>query len=458
ADTHPAGETFATVRTAVAEPEIEVREDGEIVFDARTAVPIDVSAPDHDVAPRIRTTVNLYRAPEVGPGAVRGVQAFADGTVFQALPTEPVQRGFFELDSRWQLADPADPIGTPVLYDVVFPEVGSIPSTLDYVVHPDQLGTSQQQFYAHVADSPGQTIQEVRHWWRPWQTGSLGLFEDVAAPGLRTDYLAAADTSWTRALWFAGPPASSLAARMNAPRMEYQPGAEETRTWMRQPVKPGLIEGSPWHPSFPVVRSGNLLDVLIAGFSDSNRGHWSHQHASFDQAQFRLYEDGVLVAEADRPSGDFPLSAQPSQVRMELDVTRDAPWWTMSTRTSTAWEFGSAPPPTGEPVAVPMLLVDYDVAVDLLNTGDVPPSVQLQVRHQPGAAGPPVAGVRLWVSYDDGQTWLERPVRSLGGDRFQSMLPYRGPVGAGFASLRVEAWDTGGNRIEQEIIRALTTR
>ncbi|MPZ26252.1 MAG: S8 family serine peptidase [Micromonosporaceae bacterium] len=461
ADTHPAGEVFATVRTAVAEPEIEVQADVEVVFDARTAVPINVDTPAHDVVPRIRTTVNLHREPEVGPGATRGVQAFADGTVFQALPTDPVQRGFFELDSRWQLADLADPIGTAVLYDVVFPETGSIPSTLDYVVHPDQLATSHQEFYAHVADSPEQTVQEVRHWWRPWQTGSLGIFEDVPAPGVRTDYLATVDTSWTRSLWFAGPPVSSLVARMNAPRMEYQPGAVETRTWMRQPVKPGLIEGSPWHSSIPVVRDGDVLDLLIAGFSDSQRGHWSHQHASIDQAQFRLYEDGELVAEADRPSGQFPLSPEPSRVRMELDVARDAPWWTMSTRTSTAWEFGTAPAPGGGAGIVPMLLVDYDVAVDLLNTalpvGNTPPFVGLQVRHQPGADGPPVAGARLWVSYDDGDSWLERPVRPLGEGEFQAVLPFRPPAGADFASLRVEAWDTDGNRIEQEITRAVTT-
>ena len=103
----------------------------------------------------------------------------------------------------------------------------------------------------------------------------------------------------------------------------------------------------------------------------------------------------------------------------------------------------------------------YLVDLDVWNTSLRPPGqpvVGLQVRQQ-AADQPAVAGARLWVSYDDGETWRSRPVRSRGGGLFEAVVPYRGPVhGSGYVSLRVEAWDIAGNRIEQEVIRSWALR
>src|SRR5690606_19341663 len=115
----------------------------------------------------------------------------------------------------------------------------------------------------------------------------------------------------------------------------------------------------------------------------------------------------------------------------------------------------------GVNLVLPLLLVDYGADLDLLNTAPLPrerrgpPTVDIQVRHQAGADPTPVAGARLWISYDDGDTWRERPGADLGDGRFRFVLDLRDPAGtSGFLSLRVEAWDTDGNRTEQEIIRA----
>lgn len=590
ADTHPADEVFATVRTAVAAPEFEVvAEDVELVFDARDAVPMSVEAPEHEVAPRNRTAISMFREPVRGAGAVRGVQAFADGTQFQVLPSDEATTGYFELFSRWQLADPDDPVGTSVLYDVTLPEIGAIPADATYEVRPGDLATVHQEFYHHELDRP---VAEVRHAWRPWQSSSIGIFEELAAPNRRTEYLSAADTaSWTRALDFV-PSLPSTVGRINAPRMEYPVGASQTNTWMKQPVTPGFLEGSPWHRTFPQFREGNELELFIPEFSDSQHGHWGFRTASIDDTAFRLFQDGELVADGARASGTFTLDPEPSRARVELDVGRDADWWRYSTHTSTAWEFDTAyaepfvaevvtpelmaldleyltgSPEIEEPLqapvvsagigepedfdgvdadgavvfmqrgvltfaekaqhaadagavaavvynnapggfggnvgddagipayslsmeqgldvvdlvdagdvaieltpgetdVVPMLLVDYDVELDLLNNAPHPRDlrgphvVDIQVRHQPGFDSQPVADrpaiedARLWVSYDDGDSWRERPSRDLGDGQFRFPLDMRAPGGANeFVSLRVEAWDVAGNRIEQEVTRA----
>lgn len=110
---------------------------------------------------------------------------------------------------------------------------------------------------------------------------------------------------------------------------------------------------------------------------------------------------------------------------------------------------------------LPLILVDYDIDLDPLNTAPSPderrgPStVDILVRHQTGADQTPIAGARLRTSYDDGQTWRQVPTTDLGEGRFRFLLDQRDPAGTtGFVSLRVEAWDTDGNRSDQEIIRA----
>jgi len=66
----------------------------------------------------------------------------------------------------------------------------------------------------------------------------------------------------------------------------------------------------------------------------------------------------------------------------------------------------------------------------------------------------------VWVTYDDGVTWkaIQR-VQSLGDGRFRATLDRRDPLETnGNVGLNTEAWDTAGNRIVQEIIRASDPR
>ena len=80
--------------------------------------------------------------------------------------------------------------------------------------------------------------------------------------------------------------------------------------------------------------------------------------------------------------------------------------------------------------------------------------VDVTVGHQPGAAGvAPVAGATASVSFDDGVTWAPARVLPRGDGTFRAVVS-RVPASATHLSLRVEAWDRDGNRIEQEVLRA----
>lgn len=110
--------------------------------------------------------------------------------------------------------------------------------------------------------------------------------------------------------------------------------------------------------------------------------------------------------------------------------------------------------------------VDYDVPVNLLNRVEAPgvTIIKLHVRHQQGAPVVPIAGLEVLASPDDGATWapVQRVVSRGDGDYDAILLTSRstGHLPGGHLSLKVSAWDIGGNRIDQEIIRAfaLTSR
>jgi len=71
-----------------------------------------------------------------------------------------------------------------------------------------------------------------------------------------------------------------------------------------------------------------------------------------------------------------------------------------------------------------------------------------------GAALPRIAGVRVWTSTDDGVTW--QPATVWQGRHGYSVTAKYPPLSAttGAVSIKAEAWDVDGNRVDQVLTRA----
>ena len=169
-----------------------------------------------------------------------------------------------------------------------------------------------------------------------------------------------------------------------------------------------------------------------------------------------LYADGSLVGSSSSPVADFTLPANlatsTAPVSYQLTYTGDtSAVLPVSIQTSTTWTFYSAPPAGLDQVRIPLLVVSYDLPLNLDNHPDGSTAV-LSVA--PVAGTPPVSvtGLTFWTSTDNGSTWQQAAVSSLGGGRYSAALPQ---VAAGQAvSLRVKATDAAGGRVEQTIIAA----
>ena len=239
-----------------------------------------------------------------------------------------------------------------------------------------------------------------------------------------------------------------------AARAAVRRGQPQTSEWVRQPFRPGPYSATGATPSGCApgasTRSrGNIhvelvdLQDLIDGFDClTDMPEWD----AVSTRSMKLYAGDTLEGTVDRSYGDFtvPATAGTYRLHYDLDASQALP---ISTKTSTEWTFHSNPVEE----RLPLLLVDYRLPLDLLNrpNGD---TATFTVSRVAGAASAKATGLKLWTSLDDGTTWQSAKVSAAAGGKYSATLPHAGKGQA--VSLRVQATDSGGSKIDQTIIRA----
>ena len=344
--------------------------------------------------------------------------------------------------------------GTPqssYLYDLFVHEQDRIPADLHYVVDQDELMARTNSFHGDA----GVEMSDYRAAWRPYMDLGAVQFSTVRAGTERVEYVTADDTRFRQLVAAGGLGDGSIQERDTL----HTPAEVQERDWFKGPMRPSVLEAyPPLNPGAPVTRTGNTISLQLREWWD-NDAHAGAYDSEFDTGAFRAYQDGVQFGQTSWPRVSITnLDPAPHTYRFEVDIARNATWWPTSTESSTAWTVESEARSRRQ--VLPFLLVDYDTELDLTNTAphprdqDGPPTLDLRVRHQAGSEAPAVEGARVWISYDDGVTWRARPVRDLGDGSFRAVLPARAPAGSGYVSVKVDAWDSDDNRIEQQITRA----
>jgi hypothetical protein len=243
------------------------------------------------------------------------------------------------------------------------------------------------------------------------------------------------------------------------PLVTYPRRDNQSDDWFKQPLRPGVIRtyevGA--DNGEPIVREDNEISAFVPEFTD-DQDRFGFFDSRTDQGQFRLYENGSLIAERTQFFGSFPVSGQPATYRAELEVSRTAPYWRYSSNTKTVWTFRSSAPPVDVVQPQGILLAGYDLGeLDLLNRAERGKhDLGLFVHRQQGAAAAAVTDARLWVSFDDGATWsrvsLVKDKNAAG--RFSATVSHPKNAAQKYVSLKVEASDASGSRLDQTIIRA----
>ncbi len=340
---------------------------------------------------------------------------------------------------------------SPYLYDLVLVEPDVVPPSLDYVIDSSTTTRIDVGYHSQVDDHG---IGELRHKWRPWDAFSFGFLRRTVAPQERVEYVSGGDTAWAQYLYGASTDADPFGFPLQSAPRTYEAGQELEDAWLRQVLAPGVLPVDFGAVDSAAYRSGDDMTLRLQEWTDGY-GHWGGAVPGVDTPSFRLFADGSLVGSGGRADGTFAVPSSPSSLRVELDVARSAPWWPASTSASTAWTVARSSS-VDAPTPLPLLTLSYGVDVSALNVAAKPGAqvVDLTVGHQPGATGAaPIAGASASVSFDDGASWAPARVLPRGDGTFRAVVS-RVPASATHLSLRVEAWDRDGNRIEQEVLRA----
>lgn len=437
---------FYESQTMMGNPELEITEDTHLTFDAGKANEITVDTPYE-----VTVEGHAFSYHRAGADVGSYTHSWVGGDwPYYAAATEPVGQGFFAFASKYELSAPG------AWFDLVFPEPNAIPEDVAYQVTEDTVATVDTAYHSDVADHEyGRTHAN----WQPYEFVAFNFLRYVDVPQERVEYVTGGDTRWRQNVYAQTPFTGSVTESTTY----YTAGDHLEQSWFASPNTPSLLEGNEYYAASLPVREGDRLTLRVTEWGDSNTGdqvHFGHRDTGVDSTAFRLYQDGELTAEDARAYGNFDVAPGDSRLRMELDVARDAEWWTTSTQTHTAWEFDSAT--TSAQTPLPLLQIDYDVDLDLSNQtrhpseANGPFAIGLDVRHPRGVQGPEIEEVNAWISYDDGETWDEKAVRAAGDGTYEFIVDRRD--GGGHASIKVEAQDADGSAIEQEVMRAYKLR
>ncbi|WP_433364675.1 S8 family serine peptidase [Actinoplanes sp. CA-142083] len=332
---------------------------------------------------------------------------------------------------------------SPYVYDLVDPHPGRIPENLAYRPRPADLATVDMRF--HSLDGRTRYPSGEFRWdYRPYRTYGLGALLRATMPGTRVDYTSAQPgTEWAEAA-VTGPGLNLVAsAEVHALRR----GDRTVSDWFGPIVRP-RNGGGYWSST----RDDLSIAINVQPWADGGADHAGYLQDG-DTKQMKVYEDGKLVSTSDWASASlYPIPAGPATYTMDLVASRDPAVFRLSPRTHTVWTVKSLPVGPGKVELMPVLQLDYRVGADL--SGNVPggrQSIGLTASHLPGAVGAgKIAGATLSVSFDDGVTW--RPAALTGGTA-SFMAPRNG-----YVSLKARAWDSAGNAVTQEVIRAYGLR
>ncbi len=447
-----------------------VRGTTTVTVDARTAT-ARVSEKTPRTAPSGSGSVQVQRNAATGGGASSGVLwSFGPGIapldVFVSPAPAPTA-GTQSLLVSFHLDSPAG--GTPYTYDIAFESVGAITADQQYVVARSQLAAVDTRYHSDV---PTRETGEARASFFPDQFFSISSIDAFAAPLERTEYVTALpELVWSQLVIDS---LSTFEGFFNDTSRVFTPGSASTADWGRGPIGPGVAAptgGAPGLQGCPACVESGTLEFVIFPFGDNPPGHQGFPNTGAPDVTetdaFDLVRNGSTIASGADPLGlSVPVPSGPASYQLGYAVTMSAPWWTLSTSTSTQWGFRTpaatqgVPPPgwvcfSGSAFGcnvIDMMLPDYGLPEDLTgHEASGATSFHLGIQHVLGVSVATTHGT-VSVSFDGGLTWTAAHVTADPAGGFT--VSYTNVPGASAASLRIHVVDADGSTLDQTVINA----
>ncbi|MFB4273172.1 S8 family serine peptidase [Nonomuraea sp. GTA35] len=374
----------------------------------------------------------------------------------------------------------------------VFPD--GVPESLTIASQDADLARREVTYHADYPAvtgtyGPMDDAKEVSHVYLPWEWISARLMHGFPSRTSRTEYYSdlGPDMFWLREYIFTNS-AENWSSVAWAYHGSFAASSTGTESWnglkvpgARQPeagTSPEVYRGE----SLPcdscragdVLRFRSLDDISFGQYREADiPGHIVQEFPLPDVEETHLYgPDGTEIQPVRDAFGlaSYVLPAEAATYRATSTFRTADVGRTHGTRIDTTWTFRSERPSastvaapigclehivsgTSEPCAwQPMLMPTYQLGLSPTNTAPSG-SHEFTVGAQSGVTAAGLAGARAWISPDDGSTWSEAKVKKSAENTFQ--VKVHNPK-SGTITLKLETWDTTGNKVEQIIHDAYT--
>lgn len=407
--------------------EVLVRQDTEVLLDARRARPVSAAVIGAETIP---VDVHMFVAAKDRRknGFVLAYATSAEDVLEHKLfvePTTSARHGTLEMSSKWRL----DSVDSGPTYDLLFAEP-FFPVSMEYRVDPRDLGKVRTKY--RIPASPV-GYQEGRFVYTAVNPVSIAVFQPApTAPARRVEYLSPG-SSWQ---WFQCTNVSvgeeGIGGYCQSPA-KYHRGSTADHGWMRAPLRTRA----------GAFRTNTQLFVGMDELADDEPNGGTISGHAFAQRSFALYRNGALIAEGVDPLGGHAIPAGPAIFRLTRSLELRPGLLALSTKVESSWTFTAKPDRDA-----PIVDIAVHVPVDDNNRvdGGSPVALEVEVDHPGGR----VFAVSLELSTDDGQTWQRVTLRRHSGSRYAATVS----LTEGSVSLRTAASDNAGNHTEQTVLRA----
>ncbi|WP_020136587.1 S8 family peptidase [Streptomyces sp. 351MFTsu5.1] len=426
-----AGGTSALVR-----PRLSLTRDTTVVFDARKAKPVGITAPQG--AKMSDGQLNLA----VGTGDTGSTGGTGGGphnsTLFWGAfnnlrtatlgPTAPAGRLSTQLGGLWQKGSTS--------YHLLHNLPDRFPTGYRHTTRMNELALLKRNFGSSVAHSKG--IVNVL-WSGP--TLSLGTVSDpFPLPTTAKIYV----TTPKGFKW-----AANLGQRNASGDDDVFYGTESARSYQAGRTYAATYNVGVFSPltggPYGAQRDGDTLDLCLPDLADG-AGHPAYSTA---KRHTTVTADGSTLLDND---GDLcqtleKLPSAPARYTIRTNLTRPPSVATTTSRLTAAWTFTSTPSDAG-----PLPLSTVRFHPKLTPTGTAPAgrrtTIPLSLQ---GPAATHLKSLTVKVSYDAGKTWSPAPVTTARGKR---TLTLTHPQNARSVSLTSTLTDTTGNTYTVTILKA----
>ena len=416
-------------------PKISVSGNTTITFDARTAKPVEIAAPES--AKHVAGYLNYSLAsPGGGYSGSYFLDSFKGFRTAQVGPALPANEFSAQVGGFWQKGNTG--------YNLLYNRTGSLYTGFTHKAALGELAQVNLKIGASAANRKG----TVNGFWGNESFGMGTVSAPFALPATVKSYVTA-PKGFEWEFNVAQQPSSEDAddgvhLKSDAPAT-YEPKKTYEKTYNTGVFGPKVGSGS------TALRLGDELEVCVPEFSDG-AGHFGVSGVTEQRTVITADGKNVVDAKGElcRRATGLPSASVP--YRVSTDATRSTTVAGVTTRLTAAWTFTSKESSGTEPVELPLSTVRFAPELSPASTAAAGEKLTVPLSVQGPAAGKGLKSLSVQVSYDGGTTWASTPV--VTGEGGGKSLSLSHPKGATSVSFKAKLTDTKDNTYDVTVVKA----